>query len=197
MATSIAMPQLGESVTEGTVGRWLKAIGERVEKDEPLVEVVTDKVNVEIPSPEAGYLVRIAVEEGQTVPVGAEIALLDAQPGAAPARAAARAPAAPPPARLAPAASVPTAAGDAWQPLTPMRRAIAEHMVRSVSTAPHVTMCVEIDVTGIARRREAVKGDFKGREGFDLTYLPFVAKALAETLREHPILNARFQVREG
>src|SRR5256885_14119071 len=82
MATSIAMPQLGESVTEGTVGRWLKAIGDRVEKDEPLVEVVTDKVNVEVPSPEAGYLVRIAVEEGQTVPVGTEIALLDAQPAA-------------------------------------------------------------------------------------------------------------------
>src|SRR5215217_5608436 len=80
MATSIAMPQLGESVTEGTVGRWLKAIGDRIEKDEPLVEVVTDKVNVEVPSPEAGYLVRIAVEEGQTVPVGTEIALLDAQP---------------------------------------------------------------------------------------------------------------------
>src|SRR5215210_7556721 len=83
MATSIAMPQLGESVTEGTVGRWLKAIGDRVEKDEPLVEVVTDKVNVEVPSPEAGYLVRIAVEEGRTVAVGTEIAVLDAQPGAA------------------------------------------------------------------------------------------------------------------
>jgi 2-oxoisovalerate dehydrogenase E2 component (dihydrolipoyl transacylase) len=100
-------------------------------------------------------------------------------------------------ARPAPAATVPAAAGDTWQPLTPMRRAIAEHMVRSVSTAPHVTMCVEVDVTGIARRREAAQSDFKGREGFDLTYLPFVAKALGETLREHPILNARFQAREG
>src|SRR3954452_22983863 len=87
MATSIAMPQLGESVTEGTIGRWLKSIGERVEKDEPLVEVVTDKVNVEVPSPEAGYLVRIAVAEGQTVPVGAEIALLAAQPAPGPASA--------------------------------------------------------------------------------------------------------------
>src|SRR5215218_3583019 len=97
MATSIAMPQLGESVTEGTVGRWLKALGERVEKDEPLVEVVTDKVNVEVPSPEAGYLVRIAVEEGQTVPVGTEIAVLDAQPAAgdAPAMSATAAPVSP------------------------------------------------------------------------------------------------------
>jgi 2-oxoisovalerate dehydrogenase E2 component (dihydrolipoyl transacylase) len=58
-------------------------------------------------------------------------------------------------------------------------------------------MCVEIDVTGVARRREAAQADFRGREGFELTYLSFVAKALGETLREHPILNARFQVREG
>src|SRR5215212_9772049 len=83
MATSIAMPQLGESVTEGTVGRWLKAVGDRIEKDEPLVEIVTDKVNVEVPSPEAGYLIRIAVDEGQTVAVGTEIAILDSQPGSA------------------------------------------------------------------------------------------------------------------
>src|SRR4051794_20723587 len=77
-----------------------------------------------------------------------------------------------------------------------MRRAIAEHMVRSVSTAPHVTMCFEIDVTGLARRREAVQSGFKGREGFELTYLPFVARALCESLREHPVLNARFQPRD-
>src|SRR5687768_8691720 len=81
MATSIAMPQLGESVTEGTVGRWLKAVGDRVERDEPLVEIVTDKVNVEVPSPEAGYLSRIVVEEGATVAVGTEIAVLDSEPG--------------------------------------------------------------------------------------------------------------------
>src|SRR5690348_7782699 len=99
MATSIAMPQLGESVTEGTVGRWLKAIGDRVEKDEPLVEVVTDKVNVEVPSPEAGFLVAIAVGEGQTVPVGTEIARLDASPAAA-----SEAPAAPTAAPVTPGA---------------------------------------------------------------------------------------------
>src|SRR5919204_4928969 len=77
MATSITMPQLGESVTEGTIGRWLKAVGERVERDEALVEVITDKVNVELPSPEAGVLARISVEEGQTVPVGTEICQLE------------------------------------------------------------------------------------------------------------------------
>src|SRR5437762_12011838 len=70
------MPQLGESVAEGTIGKWLKAPGERIERDEPLVEVITDKVTAEIPSPVAGVLERIVVEEGQTVPVGREIAVI-------------------------------------------------------------------------------------------------------------------------
>src|SRR5437762_6733545 len=70
------MPQLGESVAEGTIGKWLKGTGERIERDEPLVEVITDKVTAEIPSPVAGVLERIVVEEGQTVPVGREIAVI-------------------------------------------------------------------------------------------------------------------------
>ena len=70
MATSITMPQLGESVTEGTIGRWLKQVGEPIKRDEPLVEVITDKVNVEVPSPEDGVVARIVVEEGKTVAVG-------------------------------------------------------------------------------------------------------------------------------
>jgi 2-oxoisovalerate dehydrogenase E2 component (dihydrolipoyl transacylase) len=79
--TSITMPQLGESVAEGTIGRWLKAAGERIERDEPLVEVITDKVTAEIPSPVGGVVEKIVVEEGQTVPVGREIAVI-AQAGA-------------------------------------------------------------------------------------------------------------------
>src|SRR5919107_3333601 len=74
--TSITMPQLGESVAEGTIGKWLKSPGERVERDEPIVEVITDKVNAEIPSRVAGVLERIVVPEGQTVSVGAEIAVI-------------------------------------------------------------------------------------------------------------------------
>jgi len=84
--TSITMPQLGESVAEGTIGKWLKGPGERIERDEPLVEVITDKVTAEIPSPVAGVLDKIVVEEGQTVPVGREIAVIaDAAATAAPA----------------------------------------------------------------------------------------------------------------
>ncbi|GAA3554571.1 hypothetical protein GCM10022419_038720 [Nonomuraea rosea] len=99
MPVSVQMPQLGESVTEGTVTRWLKKEGERVEADEPLLEVSTDKVDTEIPSPSAGVLTKIVVAEDETVEVGAELAIIDenGQPGAA-APAAEAAPAAPAPA---------------------------------------------------------------------------------------------------
>src|SRR5438132_7481769 len=90
MATSVTMPRLGESVTEGTVTRWLKKEGERVEADEPLLEVSTDKVDTEIPSPAAGVITSIKVQEDETVEVGVELAVIgdgDA-PAAAPAAAA-------------------------------------------------------------------------------------------------------------
>ncbi|MFD3606376.1 biotin/lipoyl-containing protein, partial [Streptomyces sp. NPDC058656] len=96
MAVSVTLPALGESVTEGTVTRWLKAEGERVEADEPLLEVSTDKVDTEIPSPAAGVLASIKVAEDETVEVGAELAVIDdgsGAPPAAPAPAAAEAPA--------------------------------------------------------------------------------------------------------
>ncbi|MDX3729245.1 biotin/lipoyl-containing protein, partial [Streptomyces caniscabiei] len=106
MAVSVTLPALGESVTEGTVTRWLKAEGERVEADEPLLEVSTDKVDTEIPSPVSGVLASIKVAEDETVEVGAELALIDdgsGAPAAAPAPAAEEAPApAPEPAAAAP-----------------------------------------------------------------------------------------------
>ncbi|MER5306156.1 biotin/lipoyl-containing protein, partial [Streptomyces lasiicapitis] len=88
MAVSVSLPALGESVTEGTVTRWLKAEGERVEADEPLLEVSTDKVDTEIPSPASGILASIKVAEDETVEVGAELAVIDdgsGAPAAAPA----------------------------------------------------------------------------------------------------------------
>ncbi|MGW2747620.1 2-oxoglutarate dehydrogenase, E2 component, dihydrolipoamide succinyltransferase [Streptomyces sp. NPDC001450] len=109
MAVSVTLPALGESVTEGTVTRWLKAEGERVEADEPLLEVSTDKVDTEIPSPAAGVLASIKVAEDETVEVGAELAVIDdgtGAPAAAPAPAAAEAPA-PAPVAEAPAAPAP------------------------------------------------------------------------------------------
>src|SRR5882762_3397559 len=121
MPVSVLMPRLGESVTEGTVTRWLKAEGERVEADEPLLEVSTDKVDTEIPSPVSGILASIKVAEDETVEVGAELAIIDDGSGAAVAAAApaaaavaetvvAEAPAAPAPVAEAPAAPAPAAA---------------------------------------------------------------------------------------
>ncbi|MFD4701011.1 biotin/lipoyl-containing protein, partial [Streptomyces niveus] len=126
MAVSVTLPALGESVTEGTVTRWLKAEGERVEADEPLLEVSTDKVDTEIPAPASGILASIKVAEDETVEVGAELALIDdgtggAAPAEAPQQAAAPAEAAPEPApapapapvQEAPAAPAPAPAAEA------------------------------------------------------------------------------------
>ncbi|WP_328678645.1 2-oxoglutarate dehydrogenase, E2 component, dihydrolipoamide succinyltransferase [Streptomyces sp. NBC_00322] len=113
MSVSVTLPALGESVTEGTVTRWLKAEGERVEADEPLLEVSTDKVDTEIPAPAAGILASIKVAEDETVEVGAELAIIDdgsGAPAAAPAPAAAETPAAP--AAPAPVAQAPAPAAE-------------------------------------------------------------------------------------
>ncbi|GIF78912.1 2-oxoglutarate dehydrogenase, E2 component, dihydrolipoamide succinyltransferase [Catellatospora bangladeshensis] len=117
-ATPVKMPALGESVTEGTVTRWLKAVGDSIEVDEPLLEVSTDKVDTEIPSPVAGTLLEITVPEDETAAVGAQLALIGAA-GAAPAAAApaaAPAPAAPAPAPAAAAPAAPAAAAPAPAP---------------------------------------------------------------------------------
>ncbi|WP_406418765.1 2-oxoglutarate dehydrogenase, E2 component, dihydrolipoamide succinyltransferase [Streptomyces sp. NBC_00873] len=120
MSVSVTLPALGESVTEGTVTRWLKAEGERVEADEPLLEVSTDKVDTEIPAPAAGILASIKVAEDETVEVGAELAVIDdgtgaAVPAAAPAAEPVAAPA-PAPVAAAPAAPAPVAAAPAAAP---------------------------------------------------------------------------------
>jgi len=131
MSISIVVPQLGESVAEGTVSRWLKAVGDRVRKEEPLVEIQTDKINVEIPSPAEGVLERIVVQEGTTVLVGTEIAVLGGVGAAAPAATpAAAAPAPAPAARLsepAMAAAAPRATAPAAPAAPPAPPRLAEH----------------------------------------------------------------------
>ncbi|MFF4641700.1 2-oxoglutarate dehydrogenase, E2 component, dihydrolipoamide succinyltransferase [Streptomyces sp. NPDC001389] len=122
MPVSVTLPALGESVTEGTVTRWLKAEGERVEADEPLLEVSTDKVDTEIPSPVSGILASIKVAEDETVEVGAELALIDDGSGAA---APAAAPAAEPAAAPAPVAETPAAPAPAETPAAPAPAAAA------------------------------------------------------------------------
>jgi 2-oxoisovalerate dehydrogenase E2 component (dihydrolipoyl transacylase) len=265
--TEIKMPQLGESITEGTVIRWIRQVGDIVAQYDPILEVETDKVTAEVPAPASGRLAEILVPEGQTVRVGTVIArmagedatqpggdapaLAEAQPAvpasAAPSRAPGSAPISPVVARLlaehrlditqiagtgiggrvskqdvlryldarppampaaapaappAPPAPVPVAtsvaaarpAGDDETdllPLTPMRRAIAEHLQRSVQIAPHVTSVFEVDMGRVAAHRERTRGDME-RQGIRLTFLPYVMQAVARGLRAVPALNGRY-----
>ena len=250
---TLKMPQLGESVTEGTVDRWLKQEGDLVRRDEPIVDVVTDKVNAEIPSPFEGRLVRIAVQAGQTVPIGAPLAELEVE-GAADAAESAptelkpetgpTAPqshmAAPAPsaeqARISPAvrklvqdnqldlqqiagtgpggrvtredvnsflagrpapaaASTPAPVrsggrGDELVRISAVRRQIAEHMVRSVTTAPHAWSLREVDTTNLQAYREAHKDEFHARYGFPLSYVPFFVQIVCDALLANPYLNS-------
>lgn len=263
MSVSISMPQLGESVAEGTIGKWLKQPGDAIARDEPLVEIITDKVTAEMPSPAAGILESIDVVEGATVPVGTVIARIgetsaltappvaNANVSAPPSNAASPLPdesngehrASPlvrrlarehavdiaaiqgtgsggrvtkhdilayidahtvatvsqPAPSMAPVSTTPTAAaaaspvrddGDQLLPLTSMRRSIAEHMVRSVTTTPHAWCLVEVDATGLVKAREHQLQAWRAREGFELSFLPFFIKAVTESLRDHPIMNA-------
>ncbi len=308
MPTNVLMPQMGESIFEGTVTKWLKKPGDKVDRDEPLFEISTDKVDAEIPSPGAGVLKEIVVKEGQTVPINTVVAVLEdgggaaaaaAPPAPAPAKAETKpAPAAPkkeeakpaaaappppqpkpaaaapppPPPKAAPAAggapvtdpaklremgirtsplvrkmaneqgidltrvsgtgaggriskqdvqqaiekgvpagAPPPAAGPAMpsevlgvavprerlyfgryetEPLTTMRRAIAEHMVLSKRTSAHVYSIDEADVTPIAQLRDQLKGEFERKTETKLTFMPFFIRAAVLALQAFPEVNS-------
>jgi pyruvate dehydrogenase E2 component (dihydrolipoamide acetyltransferase) len=293
----VAMPQLGETVTEGTITKWFKKVGDQVAEDEPLFEVSTDKVDSEVPAAKAGYLKEILVEEGVTVDVGAKLAVIDdsppssngasapekaeepapeepeeepteaeihavvpdepapePEPEKAPAKAEAK-PApepetprtgrrvlsplvrrllaendldaddiqgtgiegritrndvmthldkagarsgAPKPAAGRPAAPAAKAAAPAPRaggadeviPFSNIRKRTAEHMVRSQATSAHVLIAIEVDYDAVDRVRLAEKEAFKAEEGFSLTYLPFVSRAVIDALHDFPHLNA-------
>ena len=281
----ITLPQLGETVTEGTITRWFKKVGEQVAADEPLFEVSTDKVDTEVPSPIAGVLTEIRVQEGDTVAVGTVIAVVgDAGSAPAPAAAPAAAPAPPPAPAPAPApvaapapAPAPTApapaaasSGQSAQgqvlspvvrklisengldvsritgtgpggritrddvvamiesgsaraatstaaptPSTPpasaprvsapraiagardevvalskIRQATGSHMIASKSVSPHAFSVVEVDFANVDITRLRAKDEFKASEGFSLTYLPFITRAVVDALGEFPHMNA-------
>ncbi len=269
MRQTLVMPKVGESVTEGTVLRWLKSDGDQVKVDDSLVEVETEKVNVEIPSQWAGVL-RVAAQEGDTVKVGEPLAYIETEAGTdtkasgpAPTPVAAATPVAVGPAVASPVKSEepkrdgrgpgpryspvvqilarehdidltlvrgtglegrvtrkdvlayiaerekqpavtvpapstqPAAVGAAEEvvPLTAMRRTIAERMLRSVQTAPHAWLMVEVDVTPLVRWRQQIRDEFRDREGVDLTYLPFAVQATVHALKEHPIVNSSWSDR--
>ena len=295
----VILPQLGETVTEGTITRWFKNVGDSVAADEPLFEVSTDKVDTEVPSPISGTLTEIRVSAGDTVPVGTVIAVVGAASGAAPAPSPAPTPAPAPVAKPAPApapapapvakpapvraaapssapsnvllspvvrrlvnehgidvaslsgtgpggritredvldyidangltrasasatsvgaptpvpapapapapapvvapASAPSpaptpriavGARDEIIPLSKIRRLTGSHMIASKSTAPHAFSVVEVDFANVDVARNAVKDSFKATEGFSLTYLPFISRAIVDAIALFPHMNA-------
>jgi pyruvate dehydrogenase E2 component (dihydrolipoamide acetyltransferase) len=267
-ATEVLMPQMGESITEGTITKWLKKVGDTILRDEPIFEISTDKVDAEIPSPVAGVLTEIKAAEGTTVAINTVVALIGGAAGAsAPAPAApAAAPASAPAAAAAPAVSAgeaprssplvrkmakdndidlaaagiagtgsagritktdivgyiqggakpaaaptpavqpsasapaapakPAAAAPAAPmlgelvPMTRMRKIIAERMVESKHTSPHVHTVFKVDMTRIVKLREKEKNKYEQRNGVKLTFMPFITRAATEALRKHPIVNA-------
>ncbi|REB10080.1 2-oxo acid dehydrogenase subunit E2 [Sporosarcina sp. BI001-red] len=280
---SIKMPQLGESVTEGTIEKWLVKPGDHVEKYDSLAEVNTDKVTAEVPSSFTGTIKEILVQEGQTVAVGEVVCTMETEGGSSePAEAApakgepaketptegsekpkspvkkekgaaagryspavlrlsqdhdinlsdvdgsgrdgritrkdiqaiidsgvkpqAKSAATESPAQtavqqsapVAPAASapaqgatnVPVAAGDIEIPITGVRRAIANNMLKSKHEAPHAWTMIEVDVTEMVKYRDSLKAEFKQKEGFNLTYFAFFVKAVSQALKEFPMMNS-------
>jgi pyruvate/2-oxoglutarate dehydrogenase complex dihydrolipoamide acyltransferase (E2) component len=213
------MPQLGESIAEGTVVKWLIPTGGRVEKDQSLLEVETDKVALEIPSPAAGYLAEVFVKEGETVPVGTLIARLEEVKTDGVVNKVAgvilrhmeppeggRDYYSPAVRQLAKERGVDLSqikgtgaggrvtrkdvldylatreekGGEEILPFTPMRKTIAERMIKSRQTSAHVVTFFEADFSAIA----------KFREGKNLTYLPFVINAVTRGINDVPILNS-------
>ena len=275
MATALRMPQLGESVIEGTVGKWLKSEGARVERYEPLLEVITDKVDSEITSPDAGLILQIYVQEGETVQAGRLLATIGERGDAIPAPGSPEAleivaphgsPPLPEPApavkratvdgtRISPVVariaaehhvdlSEVTGTGrggriskkdivryvevrDATKPreqiageffhtpgdkastdageetplsaaepgdllaLTPMRKAIAKHMVHSARTSPHVSTVFEVDASRLVDHRAAHAADY-ARKGVKLTFTPYFVQAAVQALRAVPLVNSTF-----
>jgi len=246
----VKLPDIGEGVAEGEIVRWLVKLGEAVKEDQPLVEVMTDKASVEIPSPRTGVIAAVHVEEGAMVPVGTVLLTIDVAGGgtspAASVHVAAAAAAAPAPAAAAPAAAAPASgarveatpavralakelgvalervsgtgpggritaedvraasgstasapaaaaaapeAGVTRVPLRGLRRKIAEHMRRSLSTTAQFTFVAECDFTAMVEHRSQVSAKAQAA-GVKLTYLAYVFRALPGVLKEYPYLNA-------
>jgi pyruvate dehydrogenase E2 component (dihydrolipoamide acetyltransferase) len=262
----VIMPQLGETVTEGTVTRWYKKIGDAVKADEALFDVETDKVSTEIPAPASGVLAEILIQEGVTAKVGARLAVIRESGAAAVESASTAAPpavraaaAAPSPARRAPsgvpraggaerlspvvrklcaehdldpqqipgsgrdgritredvldyvarreavrpaAAAAPAAAPAARAPamtegkttisLNNVRRRTAEHMAKAWTTVPHVLQAMEADFHRVEQARREMGAEWRRRQGFSLSYLPFIMRAVSVALAKFPNLNATF-----
>ncbi|NMM28938.1 MAG: 2-oxo acid dehydrogenase subunit E2 [Glaciimonas sp.] len=278
---NIIMPQLGETVLEGTVANWYKKVGDLVQADENLFDVETDKVTSEIPSPLTGIVTEILVVKGTTVKVGTVLAIVVAEGSVAAAKpttshapavaaspavtavidagedkralvrpvdgaarlspvvrrllgenglsadqingtgnnnrvtredvlaylarpaptvaepptvatASAQSQATPPVQTPAPAAAVSVGKDDLVLPLNKIRRATGSHMIRSLATSPHAVQAVEVNFHAVDKARNAIGKEWKEREGYSLTYLPFIARAVCEAIGKYPYINSSF-----
>ncbi|MFZ2173539.1 MAG: 2-oxo acid dehydrogenase subunit E2 [Rhodococcus sp. (in: high G+C Gram-positive bacteria)] len=193
-ATTVVLPSLGENVAEATVTRWLEAPGDQVEREEPLLEVATDKVDTEIPSPTAGVLLEILVPEDVVVEVGSALAVVGEESGAevvpTPEPRPEPQPEPQPERQPEPEPVAASAGTDRVETLPRIRRTIARRMVESLQTSAQLTTVVEVDVTEIARLRDREKEAFHRRIGVKLSFLPFFVSAAVEALAEHPVVNA-------
>lgn len=227
MAYDLKLPDIGEGVAEGEIVRWLVKEGDKVVEDQPLVEVMTDKASVEIPSPRTGTVAAIRAAEGQMVPVGTVIISIAEETGAAvdlssppaPARSVQATPAVRNLAKqlnvaletikgsgpggiitaddVKGAAKVGASAPDTAKQDEPeerialrgLRRKIAEHMRRSLSTAATFTFVAECDWTQILEHRQKVRHHLE-ESGLKLTFLPYIFRAVIEPLRRFPLLNS-------
>ena len=211
----ITMPQLGESVTEGVIARWLVAPGDKLVEFDPMVEINTDKVDAEVPAPVTGVLAEILEPEGAVVPVGANIAIVeidavdDPNVGIVAAKGrhlpttvttSGSQQTAPQPSGvtqpLEPAVAGPPGPGldeDEVVALTPTRRLIAERMVRAKSTIPHAWQTQEVDMSGAAASLVANRFDAQRQNGASLSYLVYVVAGVAASLRVHPVVNSTFE----
>ncbi|CAA0130002.1 Dihydrolipoyllysine-residue acetyltransferase component of pyruvate dehydrogenase complex [Mycolicibacterium vanbaalenii] len=187
--TTVALPALGEDVTEATVIRWLKTVGESVEAEEPLLEVATEKVDTEIPSPIAGILLAILVAENSPIEVGGAVAIIggNAAEEADDTEVVVEGPAGKVATEFAP---VSVAGADRVEKLPRIRRTIARRMVESLHTAAQLTTVVEVDVTAIACLRSREKDAFQQRTGIKLSFLPFFVAAAVKALEAHPVINS-------
>jgi pyruvate dehydrogenase E2 component (dihydrolipoamide acetyltransferase) len=291
-AVDVVMPQMGVSVSEGTITKWMKQVGDTIDADETLLEISTDKVDTEVPSPAAGTISEILVQEGETVAVGTVLARIGGEAGAAappppepatqqaadaseaaatetaepaavpepatgdangksfispvvariaaehgidpnqvpgtgsggrvtkkdiqafidagPAPAAPAAPPQPEPAQPAPAAAptpsappapaqvadVPEVAatlGETLEPMSAMRRGIADHMRKSLDTSAHVTSAIEVDMSKVVSIRQKLKKEYESAYGVNPTFLAFIARATTETLRDYPWVNGEIR----
>jgi len=242
----VIMPQLGETVAEGTISIWHKKVGDEVAADELLFEIETDKVAMEIPAPVSGTLDEILVPEGETVEVGCKLAVInDGQEMQASASADAADETKPVSAvepeqgrasedksqQLSPAvrkllkehqlepsqiqgsgkkgritrddvldfistnssAQQSSSAQENIIPFNIRRKVTAEHMVRSKAISAHVLQAIEIDFSQVDKTRQSLKESWRNREGFGLTYLPFIAYAICRAIDDFPHVNARIQ----